>query len=108
MIDGLKLTMTGSQLIAKLEERIRFHETSPAREDVKQARVAALSLIRDHVVVDEVYRLGEYDLRLADLLPDEEWLDCGCLTRWRHDGEEETIDNLPPIAAAASVRDREP
>lgn len=100
MIDGLKLTMTGEQLIARLDERIRFHEASTAREESRRARVAALTLIRDHVVGDEVYRLGEYDLRFADLLPEEEWLDCGCLDRWRHEEEEQPTKGLRALGAA--------
>ena len=99
MIEGLKLTMTGQQLIARLDERIRFHQSSAAREETREARLAALTLIRDHVQSDEVYRLGEYDLRFADLLPEEDWMDCGCLDRWRHPEEDGTAD--PPSTAAA-------
>ena len=98
MIEGLKLTMTGEQLITRLEERIRFHETSTAREESRRARVAALTLIRDHLVAGEVYRLGEYDLRFADLLPEDEWTDCGCLERWHFTDAEE-----PAVAPAATT-----
>jgi hypothetical protein len=102
MIDGLKLTMTGEQLIAKLDERILVHQTSEQHDEARQRRVDTLTLIRDHIVLDEVYRLGEYDLRFADLLPEEEWLDCGCLDRWRPSGEEETTEDLRSVGAAAS------
>lgn len=88
MIEGLKLTMTGEQLIARVQERIQFHEASADGDERRRARVQTLTLIRDHLVLDEVYRLGEYDLRFADLLPDDDWLDCGCLGRWRHEEEE--------------------
>ena len=98
MIDGLKLTMTGAQLRAHLEERIRQHQSEvehlseqrPAPDrpfgacpypdsvfegEISRAerRIEVLIFIRDYIVVDEVYRLGEFDLRFADLLPDEDW-----------------------------------
>ena len=106
MIDGLKLTMTGEQLRSNLEGRIRWHQAEIRRvtTQLKKAesleagsevvyrtrllegeigraerQIEALSFIRDYVVADEVYRLGEYDLRFADLLPDEEPWDCGCV-----------------------------
>lgn len=103
MIEGLKLTMTGETLIAKLNERIRVYETSSEREELRRARVEALTLIRDHIVLDEVYRLGEYDLRFADLLPEEDWVDCGCLDRWRNQDDEETTEDLRSISAAATA-----
>jgi len=97
VIDGLKLTMTGGQLRYNLDERIRWHQhqidrmTTESRttecsladggapDSVRAAeirhaerRINALSFIRDYIVADEVYRLGEFDLRFADLLPDED------------------------------------
>jgi hypothetical protein len=125
MIDGLKLTMTGEQLVAKLNERIEHYEESARDhrrmlEDVQseeeqrvrhyaletevtrnERRIEALTLIRDHIVLDEVYRLGEYDLKFADLLPDEEWLDCGCLGKWRGHDDEETMEDLRPLEKAS-------
>ena len=96
MIDGLKLTVTGEGLIGMLNTRIRVHHTR-AREnamllkdhaksnvpesvlereiDQSTDRIEALTLIRDHIVADETYLLGEFDLRFADLLPEEEWFD---------------------------------
>ena len=93
MIDGLKLTMSGLDLQAKLTERIEAHarhaaqcaagpaaeppDDAAAREiEYAQAQIETLTLIRDYVIADEVYRLGEYDLRFADLLPEPEWMDC--------------------------------
>jgi hypothetical protein len=125
MIDGLKLTMTGTQLIAKLDERIagyeqdaRAHRKSAEEAKAKGAsnveafvrhtdigrieqRIDALTLIRDHIVLDEVYRLGEYDLKFADLLPEEEWMDCGCLGRWRHVSDDETAEDDKLLGASA-------
>lgn len=108
MIEGLKLTFTGEELIAQVEQRIRHHEQSDAREELRRARLATLALIRDHLVADEVYRLGEYDLRFADLLPEEEeWLDCGCLDGWRHASDEgDATEDL--LRAAAATRPAHP
>ena len=103
MIDGLKLTMTGVQLRSNLEGRIRWHQTeirrlakqlkTPDRSEAECAypdhmlegeigraerQIEVLTFIRDHIVADEVYRLGEFDLRFADLLPEEDPWDCGC------------------------------
>jgi len=99
VIDGLKLTMTGAQLRSNLEERIRWHQTEMDRmaEQLKthrslvegpyadrlledeisraQRRIDVLTFIRDYIVADEVYRLGEFDLRFADLLPDDDGWD---------------------------------
>lgn len=105
MIDGLKLTMTGLELKTKLEERIKTHARNAAdytRElkdpdqndeaalpesvlegEIEKAhyQIETLSLIRDYIIADEVYRLGEFDLRFADLLPEPDWMDCGCFNR---------------------------
>jgi len=99
MIDGLKLTMSGAGLIEMLNTRIRVHHTrardnarllkdhaasgaknmpeSVLEREIDQStdRIEALTLIRNHIVVDEVYLLGEFDLRFADLLPDDNWFD---------------------------------
>lgn len=123
MIEGLKLTMTGEQLIARLSGRIREHEQDERAHEEEiaggrseadhrrrqavlqneigrcQRQIEVLTLIRDHIERHEVYRLGEYDLRFADLLPQEDWLDCGCLDRWRHDGDEDTTQDLRELGA---------
>lgn len=97
MIDGLKLTMSGVELQAKLTERIEAHaryaaqcaaeppaagpgrqppDEAAAREiEYAHAQIETLTLIREYVIADEVYRLGEFDLRFADLLPEPEWMD---------------------------------
>lgn len=88
--------MTGQQLRDRLEERIRAYERRTAhnhrelehpdeREDPSLPtqiieseierdlrRIDTLTLIRDHLVYDEIYRLGEYDLEFGELLPREE------------------------------------
>jgi hypothetical protein len=103
VIDGLKLTMTGVQLRTNLEGRIRFHqgeirrlakqlkhtpkegEQAPYPKAVLESEIGraerqieVLAFIRDYIVADEQYRLGEFDLRFADLLPDDDPWDCGC------------------------------
>ena len=104
MIEGLKLTMTGVQLRTNIDGRIRWHQSEIRRlskhlksrdgddeapypehmleNEINRAerQIEVLTFIRDYIVADEVYRLGEFDLRLADLLPDDEGLDCGCVT----------------------------
>ena len=46
-----------------------------------QRQIVTLTLIRDHIVSTEIYLLGEFDLRFADLLPEDDgWIDCGCLS----------------------------
>lgn len=104
MIEGLKLTMTGVQLRTNLEGRIRWHqgeirrmtkqlknpertiEECPYPDSVLEGEIGraerqieVLTFIRDYIVAEEVYRLGEFDLRFADLLPDDEAWDCGCI-----------------------------
>jgi hypothetical protein len=102
VIDGLKLTMTGLQLKAMLDERIKVHAriaadyarqlkaSDEAREialsedtlereiERAHAQIEVLTLIRDYTVADETYQLGEFDLRFADLLPEPDWMSCGC------------------------------
>ena len=99
MIDGLKLTMTGGQLLSNLAERIRWHQTEMDRmveqrqahrslvegpyldrlleDEISRARrrIDILTFIRDYIIADEVYRLGEFDLRFADLLPEDDGWD---------------------------------
>jgi hypothetical protein len=105
VIDGLKVTMSGEELKGKLDERIESHarqaahwarqlEASGSEDEVAMParllerqierahnQVETLTFLRDHIVGEETYRLGEYDLRFADLLPDPDFGDCGCLTR---------------------------
>ena len=104
MIEGLKLTMTGVQLRSNIEGRIRWHQSEIRRMSKQlkgsssdgdfqypahmleneiggaERRIEVLTFIRDYIVADEVYRLGEFDLRFADLLPEEESWDCGCMS----------------------------
>ena len=114
MIDGLKVTMSGEELKRKLDERIESYARQAAHwarqieapdSDEDQAmpahlvqhqierahdQVETLTFIRDHIIGEETYRLGEYDLRFADLLPDFDFEDCGCLSRdWRRRRDEE-------------------
>lgn len=97
--------MTGLELKAKLEERIKAHTSTAAdyrrqltqpdphdeaalsesvlEDEIDKAhdQIEVLALIRDHIIADEVYLLGEHDLRFADLLPEPDWMDCGCVAR---------------------------
>jgi hypothetical protein len=117
VIEGLKLTMTGVELRMKLEERIQSHARTAARYarllkepdpkdehpfpesvlegEIEKAhdQIETLTLIRDHVIADEVYRLGEFDLRFADLLPEPNWMGCGCVPR-RSEGGEAVLPGL--------------
>jgi hypothetical protein len=95
MVEGLTVRMTSEELSEKLEERIAWHEASasdyeqelrmPARaredQDIPEhilahelrehrERIAVLTLLRDHLLPDEIYLLSEPDLRLADLVPE--------------------------------------
>ena len=102
MIDGLKVTVTGEELANLLERRIESHKTSARRWQHEAARTPeeatddepllpehiceneaerhewrahVLSFIRDHLDINETYRLGEYDLAFGELLPDKPgWL----------------------------------
>lgn len=123
MIDGLKLTLTGIQLIEKLNERIELHsqraadyakqlktpaaaDEYPLPESVLESeidnahdQIETLTLIRDYIVPDEVYRLGEFDLRFADLLPEPDFSQCGCLERmstWRGLPRDEVVKSEGP------------
>lgn len=93
MIEGLKIEMSTDQLSARLAERILWHQQTvdayeeelsrsrggsrDGRRNVleqemreHQEQVVVLSLLRDHLIPNEVYRLMENDLRFADLAPD--------------------------------------
>ena len=95
MIDGLKLTMTGGELRQRLHDRIRWHQSrrdeferalTPSDDpesmaaqlpdhiiehmrDEHDARADVLTLIHDHVLESETYRLGEDDLVFAGMIP---------------------------------------
>jgi hypothetical protein len=96
VIDGLKLTFSGEELRALLEERRQAHEekargwTSEARQvqaDATDAavvlpghlceqeaerhawRATALAFMRDHLDPAETYRLDTADLEYSELLP---------------------------------------
>lgn len=82
VIDGLKLTMTGLELKEKLEARIAWHTTQAAdsarllrapdptercalpeavlERDIRhaQSQIETLTLIRNYIIVDELYRLS--------------------------------------------------
>lgn len=106
MIDGLKLTMPGDVLKAKLANRIRQIEAVVERYradlkmdpkdqtedhpclpehileneiDERLKRIAALTLIYDHVSSGETYLLDKADLQFAEMLPpppEPEWPIC--------------------------------
>jgi hypothetical protein len=96
MINGLKLTMPGDVLKAKVATRIREHEAALERYradlqvdpkeqtdehpwlpehilenmiDERLDRIAALTLIYDHVSPGETYLLDKSDLQFAEMLP---------------------------------------
>jgi hypothetical protein len=127
VIDGLKVTMSGEELKEKLDERIESYARQAAhwarqletpgadgqavpahmvQHQIERAhdQVETLTFLRDHIVGDETYRLGEYDLRFADLLPDSDLGECECLTRaWSRRREEEPglfdESDLEPVKA---------
>ena len=97
MIDGLKLTMTGEQVRALIEQRAAEHQLKSAHWTEEAARTPAdetpeapllpehiceneatrhewraerLIFLRDHLDPSEVYRLDEMDLESAGLLPE--------------------------------------
>lgn len=107
MIDGLKLRMSGDVLKAKLAQRIRALEEDVERHraeieanakgegdveeypmpdrvlenmiDDRLDRIAALTLIYDHVSSAEIYLLDKSDLQFAEMLPtppEPEWPVC--------------------------------
>jgi hypothetical protein len=96
MIDGLKLTMKGGDLIQRIEARIVHHDGEVKRlkaelsrgasdhtadhpllpaSDVKKSmeehrrRLASLRLIMGYLLTGETYLVNESDLRFADLWP---------------------------------------
>ena len=103
MIDGLKLTMTGVELRALLEQRVADHlrhaerwQRELARTPEEQTedepllpdhiceneaerhewRADVLGFIRDHIEPAELYRLCEADLIFGALLPEKPaWLE---------------------------------
>ena len=97
MIDGLKLTMTGEELRARLQERVERHRRLVAHyereakrepnpndeydwvlpEDMCKCeqkrhawRAEVLEYIRDHIEAGEVYRLGAADVAFGEILPE--------------------------------------
>lgn len=98
MIDGLKLTMSGGELREQLEARITWHRgrvldyaRELARQDIETAeevrlpehivehmrdehesRAETLTLIRDHIIEEEIYRLGQEDLVFAEMISPRE------------------------------------
>ena len=96
MIDGLKLAMTGEQIIATVSARIEDHRATirqkrddgeagrrPADDDCPMCAVSldddiaqlehsiqVLMVIRGHIVPAETYLLGRNDLEFAELLPE--------------------------------------
>lgn len=97
MVDGLKLTITGEELRSLLESRVGGHRRSAEHWKYEQGRTPeqqtddepllpdhicaneakrhewraeVLEFVRDHIDVDETYRLGEADLSFGELLPD--------------------------------------
>ena len=97
MIDGLKLAMTGEELILALNERIeRYRSTIQFKRDQiegkaeppkepywevlaetvedeirqHQHRIHVLMMIRDHILTGETYLIGRRDLAFAELMPD--------------------------------------
>lgn len=98
MIDGLKLTFSGSELRTILDQRVRRHEERTDRWTAETLRTAddqtdeepllpthmceneaerhawradVLAFIRDHIDAGETYRLGAADLEFGELLPEK-------------------------------------
>lgn len=95
MIDGLKVQISSEELAVRLAERILWHrhvagayeeelrKKEGQREDPltpdgmieqemreHQEQAAVLTLLREHLIPNEIYRLSELDLRFADLVPE--------------------------------------
>lgn len=94
MIDGLKIEMTTEELARRIAARILWHHAAAEHLEEECGRLEAgregpvprrvlehevrghqeqagvLTLLRDHLVPGEVYRLSELDLRFADLVGD--------------------------------------
>jgi hypothetical protein len=127
MIDGLKVTLTGDELLRRLDERITAHRASAEHWDREAARTAddqnpdvvllpthiceneaerhewraeVLEFVREHLDQSETYRLGEADLEFAELLPPEPE------PAWFGDGDthvtdaESAVDEAPITASA--------
>ena len=103
MIDGLKVTMTGEEIRAMLDERIRIHdkrverwkreltrtpedqtedapllpdEMSENEAERHEWRIEVLAFLREHIEPLEIYRVGQADLEFAELLPEKPgWLE---------------------------------
>jgi hypothetical protein len=98
MIDGLKLTLTGEELRARLQERVEDHqrrvewyrhektrEPDPNDEydfclpehqceygeELHDWRARALAYIAEHIEGGEVYRLSDADLAFGEILPEK-------------------------------------
>jgi hypothetical protein len=98
MIDGLKLAMSGDEVTSLLNERIDriraiigikldaiagnappprtdYVSQVPAEvveDEIRQHehRIRVLTIVRDHVLCDETYLIGQRDLEFAELLPE--------------------------------------
>ena len=98
MIDGLKLAMSGDEVISLLDERIgriravigikrdaiAGNGPPPRTEYISQVpaevvedeilqhehRIRVLAIVRDHVLRGETYLIGRKDLEFGELLPD--------------------------------------
>jgi hypothetical protein len=98
MIDGLKLAMSGDEVLSLLDARIdriraivgikldaiAGNEPPPRTDYVSQVpaevveeeirqhehRIRVLTIVRDHVLRGETYLIGRKDLEFAELLPD--------------------------------------
>jgi hypothetical protein len=98
MIDGLKLAMSGDEVISLLNERIERIRAvigtkraaiagngPPPRADYvcqvpaevveeeisqHQHRIRVLTIVRDHLLRGETYLIGKSDLEFGELLPD--------------------------------------
>ena len=98
MIDGLKLAMSGDEVISRLTDRMDriraiigikrdaiagnappprtdYVTQVPAEtveEEIRQHehRIQVLSIVRDHVLRGEIYLIGKKDLEFGELLPD--------------------------------------
>jgi hypothetical protein len=131
IIDGLKLTISGEQLRALIDERIDEHrgradwwawQRTRTVEDQTEAepllpdhiceneaerhgwRARALAFLRDHLDSTKTYRIGEADLAFADLLPTKP----GCLEQEEY--EERTsvafsLERLTKSAARMAMRE---
>lgn len=98
IIEGLRLTMRGTEIRRLLGDRIEVHERRAARwkgeqqrtktdetedapllpnhtceneEEEEEWRIEVLAFIRDHIDEKATYRLSEPDLAFAELLPEK-------------------------------------